>query len=234
MTIEQSKDLLKNKGYTSFNLKDLNENYYNKFLPFKCNENNNLKEHMIGLRADYPQFSFQKDTFKSFEETSIEKDKIIQSFIESDLMNDKAFSQIYFQSGFNKIAENVLNKPDIHIEYLDVINNIVKFYFDLDENTKFEHLPFFTYYDTDCVLAKHSDGSGTGRICAILIYLNETYDDTNGGLLILGDDECVVSPVFGNVAIIDLQTFDIKHEVTKVTGGLGRFAILSFVKIKEI
>jgi len=35
------------------------------------------------------------------------------------------------------------------------------------------------------------------------------------------------------VAIIDLQSFDIEHEVTEVTGGLGRYAVLSFVKKVE-
>ena len=89
-----------------------------------------------------------------------------------------------------------------------------------------------TYYDKDCYLENHSDGTGTGRICALLIYLNETYDENDGGVLILNNKE-KVSPIFGNVAIIDLQTFDIPHMVTKVTGGIGRYAILSFMKFKE-
>jgi hypothetical protein len=65
-----------------------------------------------------------------------------------------------------------------------------------------------------------------------LIYLNEEYDENNGGYLVLNNTEKVI-PTFGRVAIIDLQTFDIPHMVTKVTGGMGRYAMLSFIKRKE-
>ena len=50
--------------------------------------------------------------------------------------------------------------------------------------------------------------------------------------LVLNNKERV-SPVFGNVAIIDLQSFDIPHMVTDVRGGMGRYALLTFVKTKE-
>jgi len=90
----------------------------------------------------------------------------------------------------------------------------------------------FTYYDKGCYLNNHSDGTGTGRICAILIYLNENYDVNNGGILVLNNADNVV-PEIGNVAIIDLQSFDIPHMVTEVTDGIGRYAFLSFVKRKE-
>ena len=40
------------KGYTQFNLKDFNEEYYNELLPLKCNEINNLKHLMTGIRLD--------------------------------------------------------------------------------------------------------------------------------------------------------------------------------------
>ena len=54
----------------------------------------------------------------------------------------------------------------------------------------------------------------------------------HGGILILNNEEKII-PTFGKFAIIDLQSFDIQHQVTEVTGGLGRFAILTFVKKKE-
>jgi hypothetical protein len=66
----------------------------------------------------------------------------------------------------------------------------------------------------------------------MLIYLNEDYDAQDGGYLVLNNTEKVI-PTFGRVAIIDLQTFDIPHMVTKVTGGIGRYALLSFVKPAE-
>ena len=235
MTIEESKNLLKTKGYTSFNLKDFNEDYYNKLLPFKCNESNNLKKFLNGLRADASGVSLHKDNYNSFEEAQAEKNKIIENFFLNKKENSEGFAQIYYQNHFSKIFEKVTGEvlSDSADNYCrHIIDEIVKYYFDLDKSVRLDNLASATYYDIECVLAKHSDGTGTGRICAVLVYLNEEYDANDGGLLIL-DEDYVVVPLFGNIAIIDLQTFDIKHEVTKVTGGLGRFAILSFIKIHD-
>jgi hypothetical protein len=235
MTIEESKNLLKTKGYTSFNLKDFNEDYYNKLLPFKCNESNNLKKYMKGLRADADGFATQKDTYNSFEEAETAKNDAIETYFKNNDKLSEGFSQIYYQSNFNKIFENVTGE-NLHDStknyYKNIIDDVVKYYFDLDKSVRLGNLTNITYYDVDCLLANHSDGTGTGRICALLTYLNEEYDANDGGLLILNQEHTIV-PLFGNIAIIDLQTFDIQHEVTKVVGGLGRFAILSFVKIHD-
>ena len=45
-------------------------------------------------------------------------------------------------------------------------------------------------------------------------------------------DEEKIIPTFGKFAIIDLQSFDVPHQVTEVTGGIGRYAVLSFVRKK--
>jgi hypothetical protein len=49
--------------------------------------------------------------------------------------------------------------------------------------------------------------------------------------LVLGDGYVV--PEFGQCALMDLSKHDINHGVTKVTGGPGRYAILSFPKNPE-
>jgi hypothetical protein len=237
MTIEESKNLLKTKGYTSFNLKDFNEDYYNKLLPFKCNESNNLKKFLNGLRADGDagKINVQKDDYNSFEEAEAEKNKLVEKYFSNKKEKSAGFAQIYYQNHFNRIFENVTGNPlesSSSNYYKNMIDEITRYYFDLDESIKLDKPTSATYYDVDCVLAKHSDGTGTGRICAMLIYLNEEYDTNDGGLLIL-DEYYTVVPLFGNIAIIDLQSFDVKHEVTKVTGGLGRFALLSFIKIHD-
>ena len=88
-----------------------------------------------------------------------------------------------------------------------------------------------TLYDDKCLLTNHSDGIQKNRICAILIYLNENYDEMDGGCLVLNNTEKVI-PEFGNIAIIDLQSFDVPHMVTEVIGGPGRYTILSFINKK--
>lgn len=226
MTIEESKIFLKQKGYTSFNLKDFNFDYYNLLLPFKCNETHNLKEHIKGLRADCPGLNIQK-SYNSFQEAEFEKNSI-------GLIDTSAFAQMYYQQHIAPVFENVMRKSNnSNVFYEKIVPDIIRYYFDIDKSIELiSASTYLTYYDKGCLLNNHSDGTGTGRICALLIYLNEDYNKDDGGILIL-ENEYDVLPIFGNVAIIDLQSYDILHAVSKVTGGIGRYAILSFVKTKE-
>lgn len=234
-SIETSKIFLKENGYTSFNLKDFNEEYYNLLLPFKCNEDTNLKREIKGVRATYLKNSVNNDSHTTFNEAKLEKEKIVQEMNDTGMTPEKlGFHQIYYQYHFGRVFENITRQPfDDNPFYKKIISDIVRYYFDIDESVELL-LPstYLTYYDKDCVLANHSDGTGTGRVCSLLIYLNETYDENDGGILFLQKNYSVL-PVFGNVALIDLQSHDIQHQVTKVTGGIGRYAILSFVKTKE-
>jgi len=66
----------------------------------------------------------------------------------------------------------------------------------------------------------------------VLIYLNEEYDENNGGVLILNTNEKVL-PKIGNIAILDLSSFDIEHQVTEVIGEQNRYCVLSFISLKD-
>ena len=145
--------------------------------------------------------------------------------------------QMWYYADLSKILpqHNYITKETNKDYYYlkNQIKNMMTYFFDFEETQDFVFFaPTFTYYDNGCMLKNHSDGTNTGRVCALLIYLNEEYDENDGGILILNDEEKVV-PKFGKVAIIDLQSFDIKHQVTKVTGGIGRYAFLTFIKTIE-
>ncbi len=243
MTIEQSKEKLKKEGYTWLELSECNPEFYNFLLPFKCNKENNLKEKITCLRCDAKKDVYElddkdavisyktaftvkiADNFNTFEKASEKKEELIDIFKKD---TDIFCFQTWYYNDLNIVIHNQkLSK------YKEYIENLVKYYFDFEETQEFILFsPIVTYYDLDCELKNHSDGTGTGRVCAILIYLNEEYDENDGGYLVLNNTEKVI-PTFGRVAIIDLQTFDIQHMVTKVTGGIGRYAMLSFVKRKE-
>jgi len=249
MTINEAKEKLKKDGYTSFELKDFDEEFYNFLLPLKCNEENNLKDKYKNLRADggfhFPNGTEDpskgkikvQDEFKSFENASEKKDEII-----GILKNDSncIISQLWYYANLAEIIGP--DRPEEHIKYVidksyskfqKYIYNLTKEFFDFSDSQEFIlFAAMSTYYDKGCMLGNHGDGTGTGRICALLIYLNEEYDEKDGGILILDNKEAVI-PTFGKVAIIDLQSFDIQHQVTEVTGGLGRYALLAFVKKKE-
>lgn len=228
----ESKEKLKKDGYTWFDIKDFDENFYNFLLPYKCNETKNLKEKINSLRADavtkFPEQSHQiQNQFKSFEDAS----KVKEEFLENIKEKNVRIEQLWFYS--DKLEDILTEQQRAFEKFQSHIYDLVRYYFDFEQSQQFVFFaPCLTYYDTKCQLKNHSDGTGTGRICALLIYLNEDYNESDGGCLILNNTESVV-PTFGKVAIIDLQTFDIPHMVTEVTGGIGRYALLSFVKKKE-
>ncbi len=230
MTIEKAKEKLKKDGYTWFELSDFDPEFYNWLSPLKCNENYNIKNYISELRVDMdsnpniPNTAI-KETFETYEDASYRKNQIV-----NDYKDITKFSQIWYYRDLIRIFELTNLKIE---DYKKYIGNIISYFFDLEKEKKYSDLSFCTYYDIGCHLENHSDGTGTGRICAVLIYLNESYDENDGGCLILNNVEKVV-PTFGKVAIIDLQSFDIKHMVTEVTNGIGRYALLSFVKPKEM
>ena len=88
MNIEKAKEKLQKDGYTHFNIKDFDENFYNYLLPFKCSEEKNLKNFMHNLRADYGNGKSKvniQDNFESFEKAS-EKKKEILNFIKTIIL----------------------------------------------------------------------------------------------------------------------------------------------------
>lgn len=243
MTIEQSKEKLKKDGYTWFDVSDIDIEFYEKLKTIMCNEEKNIKKYMVGLRSDVssegdnPSERHQHE-YDTFEEAFIKKEKIINTiseknkeYEESDPLNKKVVpSQIWYYTDGGRLHQI---SPELNDDvYEKYVKNVMMYFYDFDESQKYSLLKFVTYYDKGCVLQNHSDGTGTGRICAMLIYLNEEYDENDGGVLILNSTEKVI-PTFGKAVIIDLQTFDIQHEVTEVTGGIGRYALLNFVKRKE-
>ena len=238
MTIEQSKEKLKKDGYTFFELEEFDRDFYNFLLPFKCNYEKNLKDKFTYFRVDaMEEFDHSNpnkerikihiaEDFDSFENALEKKNEMLKLFSKN---KNLICSQMWF---YNDISEIITDREEIDTlkKYID---NIIRYYFDFKESQElFLFAPCFSYYDNQCHLGNHSDGTGTGRVCAILFYLNEDYDEKDGGCLILNNKQMIV-PKFGKVAIIDLQTFDIPHMVTEVVGGIGRYALLTFIKKKE-
>lgn len=233
MNISEAKQHLNEKGYCFFNLKDYNEEYFNflkKYL--MCNETSNIQKAFKFLRADwsekngdeFSQGKIQK-YFLNFEEASLQKKEVLQKMENQEI--SKLF-QIWFYTEPYEV-EKILNKNDLLAPFLKkIFSDITKNFYELEDDTVVNHLLTFTYYDKGCRLDNHSDGYGNARICACLMYLNESYDESDGGYLVL-NNELKVLPEIGNFAIIDLTKFDIPHMVTEVTNGIGRYACLDFM-----
>lgn len=231
MDITKLQNDLNTKGYTQFNLRDVNEDLYNMLLPFKCNETHNFKNEMNGLRLDGQLKSNPNEkrhihqTYNTYTDALTARNNIIP------ILNSENLFQIWYFKELINFDFKTLNT-----KYNQIISNIYKVVrdiFGIDTNRPLKTIVNeMTYYDTGCFITDHKDGMNEDRVCSILIYLNETYDETDGGILILDGKEKVI-PTFGNVAVISLSKYDVSHRVTPVVKGIGRYAVCTFVSYSE-
>ena len=222
MNVEEAKIQLKEKGYCSFNLVDFDDSLIQYIEKYKCNDIISLKDKMINLRADYKNpYELEgsqniNKQFSSFEHTDSAKWEILNR----EDINRKDFFQIWL---YNNLQDDGVKR---------VFDKITKYFFDLDESEQLQIEIQNTMYNKGCFLQDHTDGkSPVKNYASILIYLNENYNENWGGNLILkGNDdmEYLVLPEFGKVAMIDLQNFDIHHQVTEVIADVERCTLVSF------
>lgn len=228
--ISLAKEELHQKGYCSFSLKDFDESLYD-FVHTNMPKDFELeKERLTRVRIDIQPNAFVKDDvfdtnafckdFDTFEEADRHIKYAIEKYKKEDIF------QVWF-SGNSKpgVSPEVLFKP--------IFNKISKYFYDIKPLVDLHFNSQYTMYNKGCFLQNHKDGQTIGRICVILIYLNENYDKANGGLLIL-DNGYEIVPELGNVVILDLAKFDIHHEVTEVVGNINRYCSLSFVSYADI
>lgn len=231
-----AKDFFNKNGYCQFSLKDFDIDFYNfldKFL--SCNSENNLKEMFHTFRFDSNTKNVRyMSPQRSFEDA---EEKQINLFTECE-DHSKISQAWYFQNDMEYI-QSFLEKKNSELKGINIkekientTNDILKyFYEDIKDNDISHNELQFSFYDVNNVFTPHSDGM-TINLCSILIYLNKDYDKNNGGVLLLNDEEVV--PELGMVALMDLSKHDIKHGVTKVTSGMGRYAIFNFPKLKSV
>mgnify|MGYP003134426992 FL=1 len=85
-----------------------------------------------------------------------------------------------------------------------------------------------TMYLQDGYITPHEDGYDEGRLCVMLMYMNEDYDYGYGGEIIV-NGELTVEPKEGNIVILDFLHNNIEHEVLPIIkNGFERFAFIKF------
>lgn len=94
-----------------------------------------------------------------------------------------------------------------------------------------------TYYEDGDFIEMHADGVNETRLCVILLYLNENWNDTFGGELVLENENekqiASVPPKFGDYVILDFTQNNVRHAVNKIKNGFKRFTYAHFVEMKE-
>lgn len=111
--------------------------------------------------------------------------------------------------------------------------NFAKKYYPENENTSFEEVSKLQFYDKGCEIKLHDDGQPGNRICVFLFFLNNEWNDENGGNLLLytKDNQIIkIKPTFPNFVVLD-SDINLLHEVEKVKNDI-KYNIVSFLSNK--
>ena len=95
----------------------------------------------------------------------------------------------------------------------------------------------FTLFKKDDFIELHRDGANEGRLCVLLIYLNEYSEyKNNGGEIVLEtneNDTIKISPVFGKFVVLDFTKNNLEHSVLPVKHDFNRYSFNSFITYKS-
>lgn len=106
----------------------------------------------------------------------------------------------------------------------DILKNfqkkfVEKYYSDkIRENETLFGSTNLQFYDAGCEIKLHDDGRQENRLCVFLYFLNDNWNEENGGHLILHtkDGESIkINPVFPNFVVLD-SDINLFHEVELV------------------
>jgi len=236
MTKEEIKDTLRTKGYCHFHISEFDESYEEKFRKHIVGKDDSkYKRLMSGVRLDVTNRELLTDMIisdmydengnsKMYKAKSFQEGERIKDYIRNTHLKEDIFQIWHWNAG-----DSIMGVENYYKPYFD---KMARYLYDVEESKQLKFNSQFTMYSNKCFLQNHKDGKVDGRLCVILIYLNEEYDEENGGILILNGNEKVL-PKIGNVAILDLSSFDIEHQVTEVVGEQNRYCVLSFISLKD-
>ena len=219
MTPLEAKEHLHTKGYCSFNIADLDYKLFDIVNQYKCDSNDSQRENMIFLRGDFSTTSGEASintNFKSFENANEIKNEKLSLLKKEDIV------QIW-----------LYGHPKNEMAPLRVLyTELTKYFYDIDNNVDLNLDISISLYNKGCFLNDHIDGkSPVKNYASMLVYLNKDWKEEDGGNLILRGDDNIdykVVPEFGTVAIIDLQNFDIYHQVEEIVNDVERYTIICF------
>lgn len=111
--------------------------------------------------------------------------------------------------------------------------NFVKKYYSQYSDKNFEENLNLQFYNEGCEIKLHDDGKPEKRICVFLFFLNDEWEEENGGNLILhtlDGNSIKIKPTFPNFVVLDSDK-NLLHEVELVKKGI-KYNLVSFFSYK--
>ena len=157
---------------------------------------------------------------------------------------DKRKIQMWYE---NRLEDDGSNGA--YNTFKKITEEIVKKYYDISKENIDTRQIRETYYNINCHIEPHEDGRNEKRLCVVLMYLSNNYEDGMGGEFNILDKEKydsqskaekfdeiqdippldTIKPNFGNIAVLDFTKNNNSHSVNKVLKDYGRNALITFV-----
>lgn len=145
---------------------------------------------------------------------------------------DKRKIQMWYE---NRLEDDGSN--GVYNTFKKITEEIVKKYYDISKENIDTRQIRETYYNINCHIEPHEDGRNEKRLCVVLMYLSNNYEDGMGGEFNITETMDngtyikleTVTPEFGNIVVLDFTENNKSHSVSKVLKDYGRNALITFV-----
>jgi len=193
---------------------------------------------------DIKRFS-KYDYWYKYNNCSYQEEIVYQTFLKKD--DEKKIADLVFTKSHEYMLKKIEEcdfyptwvfgtnlDPEIgNIIHQPLISNFQrefkKIYYSENASKLYNASNKLQFYDRGCEIKLHDDGQDINRLCVFIYFLNDDWDDTNGGHLIVYDVDnspIKLKPIFPNFVVLD-SNINLFHEVEKVKNGL-KYNIVSF------
>ena len=113
-----------------------------------------------------------------------------------------------------------------------IANNLYEYNFSLSD---LDSISSYALYENGDFTSIHQDGFNKNRLCVILVYLSDNWNEGDGGELVVKtkDGEVKIEPNLGKFVVLDFLENNLLHEVLKVNNDFKRYTYIHFLSFKE-
>ena len=209
----------------------MNEKIHNQLITegyYTTKINPDITEKLKEIFSKIRDIEFRDATHTGFGDSGFtyDTDFEILEELKKEYAPQKKFQFWYAEQNINKY----LSTADVEYLKSEIFINLLKQCYPIDILTLDSYHLTYMMYNKQCYINPHQDGLSKKVLCNILLYLNEDYKDGYGGELVINNN-VVIKPEFGTLAVLDFTTINPNHSVTEVLDDkFKRFSIITSIE----